>query len=132
MEMHLRIAATQFRDVRLEPRLVEPAVHLIVLFTQNASNHRQGKLLKLDRLAQDTTEDCSRLGIRQFASCDLQRLTNELVGAIKRQGYKGTNIIDGDGLIWLVGPDGIRKLALQDADFSLFEVVILHKGCWPD
>ena len=84
--MHLRVAATQICDVRLEPFLIEPAIHLIVLFTP-ASNHWQGKLLKLDRLAKDTTEDFGSLGIGQFASCNLQYLSDELFGAIERQGY---------------------------------------------
>ena len=113
--MHLGVAATQFRDVRLEPFLIEPAVHLIVLFAQDASNHRHGKLLKLDRLAQDTTEDFSSLGIGQLASCNLQYLSDELCGAIKRQGYKGADIVDSDCLLRLVGTDGVRELALQQA-----------------
>ena len=39
MEVHLGVAATEFRDVRLEPYLVEPAVHPIVLFAQTFGQH---------------------------------------------------------------------------------------------
>src|SRR5215467_14678729 len=134
--MHLGVAATQFRDVCLEPFLIEPAVHLIELFSQNTLNHRHGKLLKGDRLAKDTAEDLSSLLIGQFTSCNLQDLSAKLFRAIKRQGPKGTNIVDGDGLIWFIGTDSVHELALhhadlgykcQDPNFSLFEVVILHK-----
>src|SRR5260221_13086546 len=117
--MHLGVATTQFRDVRLEPFLIEPTVHLIVLFAQDASNHRHGKLLKLDRLAQDTTEDFGSLGIGQFASCNLQYLSNELCGAIKRQGYKGANIVDSDCLIRLFGTDGRPEISLQKGPLCL-------------
>src|SRR2546430_9008852 len=108
--MHLGVAATQILDVRLESFLIEPAVHLIIFFAQNTLNHRHGKLLKLYWLAKDTTEDFGSLGIGQFASCNLQGLSDELVGAIKRQGHKGADIVDSDCLIWLVGPDGVREL----------------------
>src|SRR5260370_16484872 len=94
MEMHLGVAATQFRNVRLESFLIEPAVHLIVLFAQNALNHRHGKLLKLDWLAKDTTEDFGSLGIGQFASCNLQYLSDELCAAIKPHAYKAPDLPD--------------------------------------
>jgi hypothetical protein len=51
---------------------IEPAEHLIELFPQNDSDHRHGKLLKADGLAEHTAEHLRCLGIGEFAAGDLQ------------------------------------------------------------
>jgi len=70
----LRIPAAQFRDVRIEARLIEPAEHLVELPAEEQAYPWHGQLLEFHRLAKNASEDLGRFGIGQFAARDFGAL----------------------------------------------------------
>src|SRR5262245_10852785 len=100
--MNLRVPATKLSDVRLIPRIIEPAEHLVEFFAEKEPHHRHGKPLKLHGLAKNTAENLSGLKIGQLASGNLQVHSDKLFGALESQGHKGANIVSGDGLIGFI------------------------------
>src|SRR5215510_10510165 len=129
--MNLGIAATKLSDVRLITRIIEPAEHLVELFAEKEPHHRHGKPLKLHRLAENTTENLSGLGICQLASGNLQVHSDEFFGALESQSHKGANIVSSDGLIGFISADRVDQLAFQNPDFNFLDVVGFHEGNRP-
>src|SRR5262249_34861774 len=128
LEMNFGVEAPQTGDVGLEARLVEPAKHLVELPAQEEPHEQHRQFPEVHRPAEDTTEDLRRLRISQLATGNLEFESDEVFWALKSQGGKGANVGGGDRLVWLVGADGVHKLPLQNADFNLIDVIILHKG----
>src|ERR1700674_4702881 len=105
--MHLRIGAAKTGDISLITGFIEPAEHQVKLFTQDEPNKGQGKLLKLHVLAQDATEDLGSFEICQFASGNLQFLSNKFGRALESQGHECSNVVGGNGLVRLITTGGV-------------------------
>ena len=131
-ETDFGVAPAQAFDVGLEACLIEPAKHLIKLLSQHEANDRKWYSLKFHFLSEHATKDLGRLGIRQLAACDLDLCPDELLRALKRERDEGSDIIDGNRLICFIGSDRIGELSLQNSNFDLIYVVILHECSWPE
>src|SRR6516162_6491197 len=126
--MNFGVEATQSVNICLEARFVEPAEHLVKLPAQKEPDKQHGHFPETHRPSEDTTKNLRRFRIGQFATSNLEFESDEILGALKGQGGKSANVSGGDRLVGLVGPDGVEQLSLQNADFNLSNVIILHEG----
>src|SRR5262245_17957290 len=85
------IAPAQARDVRLESRFVEPSEHLVELPAEEEPDHRQGQPAKLYGLAEDPAEDFRGLQVGQFAPCQLQFPSDELLRPFECEGHEAAD-----------------------------------------
>src|ERR1700747_2761398 len=107
--MDFGVPTTKVGDVCLVALLVEPAEHRVELFAQNEAHDGQRKLAKFNWLAHHLAENLRGLEIRQLAAGNLQFEAEEVFGTIKSQSHKGSDIVRSDGLIRLVGADGVGQ-----------------------
>src|SRR5215472_4703701 len=130
--MNFRIATSEASDIRLVALLVEPTEHCIELSSQNETDDGQRESPKSYGLAQDPAENLRGFEIRQFAARDLQLPPHEVIGTLKGQSYKSSDVVRGDGLIRLVTTDRVRQPAFEDSDFYFKNVVRLHERSRPE